>query len=173
MGKKTTLLLLPFILLITSCSGNSTKQAPKNNDTLPKSKTEVVDIIKKANGYWQSTHPTHENAFWHRAAYHTGNMAAYEVTGIEEYKAYSEAWAETNEWKGAKSDDKKTWKYSYGETDDYVLFGDWQTCFQVYADLYNLSPDDKKIARAKEVMEYEMSTPNNDYWWWADGLYRV
>lgn len=173
MGKKTTLLLLPFILLITSCSGNSTKQAPKNNDTLPKSKTEVVDIIKKANGYWQSTHPTHENAFWHRAAYHTGNMAAYEVTGIEEYKAYSEAWAETNEWKGAKSDDKKTWKYSYGETDDYVLFGDWQTCFQVYADLYNLSPDDKKIARAKEVMEYEISTPNNDYWWWADGLYMV
>ena len=22
-------------------------------------------------------------------------------------------------------------------------------------------------------MEYEMSTPNNDYWWWADGLYMV
>ena len=22
-------------------------------------------------------------------------------------------------------------------------------------------------------MEYQMSTPNNDYWWWADGLYMV
>jgi rhamnogalacturonyl hydrolase YesR len=22
-------------------------------------------------------------------------------------------------------------------------------------------------------MEYQMSTPNRDYWWWADGLYMV
>lgn len=22
-------------------------------------------------------------------------------------------------------------------------------------------------------MEYEMSTPNHDYWWWSDGLYMV
>jgi rhamnogalacturonyl hydrolase YesR len=36
-----------------------------------------------------------------------------------------------------------------------------------------LQADDRKIARAREVMEYEMSTPNNDYWWWADGLYMV
>lgn len=174
MGKKMTLLLLPFILFVFSCSGNGAKKnETMSNDTLPGSKNEVVEIIKKVNGYWQSKHPTHENSFWHRAAYHTGNMAAYEVTGIEEYRQYSEAWSEANEWKGAKSDNKKDWKYSYGETDDYVLFGDFQTCFQVYADLYNLSPDEKKIARAKEVMEYEMSTSQNDYWWWADGLYMV
>lgn len=54
-----------------------------------------------------------------------------------------------------------------------MIFGDWQACFQVYIDLYNLDKEDYKIARAKEVMEYEMSTPNNDYWWWADGLYMV
>ena len=30
-----------------------------------------------------------------------------------------------------------------------------------------------KIARAREVMEYQMSTPKSDYWWWADGLYMV
>ena len=53
------------------------------------------------------------------------------------------------------------------------MFGDWQICFQTYADLYNLLPDDKRIRRAKEVMEYQMSTPQNDYWWWADGLYMV
>src|SRR5690606_19513462 len=52
-------------------------------------------------------------------------------------------------------------------------FGDWQTCFQTYIDLYNLDPKPYKIARAIEVMEYQMSTPNNDYWWWADGLYMV
>lgn len=33
--------------------------------------------------------------------------------------------------------------------------------------------DSGKIARAREVMEYQMSTDKNDYWWWADGLYMV
>ena len=137
---------------------------------------DVVDIIVKVNKRWQDTRPAQVNAFWHPAAYHTGNMEAYSVTGREEFREYSLAWAQHNYWKGAKSDVRANWLYSYGETDDYVLFGDWQICFQTYIDLYLL---DKKpeneymIARAKEVMEYQMSTPINDYWWWADGLYMV
>lgn len=134
---------------------------------------EVMEIIKKVNDHWQATHPNHQNAFWNRAAYHTGNMAAFKATGIEAYRAYSEAWAEKNQWKGAKSDDRMKWKYTYGESDDFVLFGDWQTCFQVYIDLYHLNPDETKIARAKEVMEYQMATRPDDYLWWADGLYMV
>ncbi|HWU42735.1 MAG TPA: glycoside hydrolase family 88 protein, partial [Bdellovibrio sp.] len=91
----------------------------------------------------------------------------------EKYKQYAEAWANYNNWKGATSDDPSEWKSSYGEKPEYVLFGDWQCCFQTYTDLYNLEKDEKKIARAKQVMEYEMSTSKNDYWWWADGLYMV
>ncbi|MDR1221458.1 MAG: glycoside hydrolase family 88 protein, partial [Tannerella sp.] len=131
----------------------------------------MIAIIRRVNDRWQASHPEQGNAFWHAAVYHTGNMAAYSVTHDEHYLQYSEAWAKKNEWKGAKSDDKSQWKYRYGETDEHVLFGDWQTCFQTYIDLYNLQPDERKIARAQEVMEYEMSTSNNDYWWWADGLY--
>jgi rhamnogalacturonyl hydrolase YesR len=74
---------------------------------------------------------------------------------------------------GAKSNDKTRWKHTYGETDDFVLFGDWQICFQTFVDLYMLDKDPKKIARAREVMEYAMSTERQDYWWWADGLYMV
>jgi rhamnogalacturonyl hydrolase YesR len=133
----------------------------------------AADLIRKVNDSWQTSHPEPGNAFWHQAAYHTGNMAAYEATREERYRAYSEQWAKKNEWKGAKSNDKSQWKYRYGETDDFVLFGDWQTCFQTYIDLYSLQPDERKIARAREVMEYQMSTPNSDYWWWADGLYMV
>jgi rhamnogalacturonyl hydrolase YesR len=133
----------------------------------------ILDLIRKVNDHWQAAHPAPANAFWHPAAYHTGNMAAYAVTREERYRAYSEAWAEHNLWQGARSDDKTQWKYSYGETDEHVLFGDWQICFQTYIDLYNLQPDERKIARAREVMEYEMSTPNDNYWWWADGLYMV
>lgn len=133
----------------------------------------VLKAIQQANEYWQSTNPTHGRAFWDNAAYHTGNMEAYSLTKNEAYLNYSEAWAEQNKWMGAKATDKSTWKYSYGETDAYVLFGDWQICFQTYIDLYTLKPDQHKIARAREVMEYEMSTLQSDYWWWADGLYMV
>ncbi|HCC50998.1 MAG TPA: family 88 glycosyl hydrolase [Porphyromonadaceae bacterium] len=137
------------------------------------SKEEIIEIIHRVNNYWQANHPEHGRAFWDNAAYHTGNMEAYFLTKKPEYLQYSTDWAVHNEWKGAKSDDKSEWKYSYGESNEYVLFGDYQICFQTYADLYNLKPDTQKIARAREVMEYQMSTPNRDYWWWADGLYMV
>ncbi|MDR1504800.1 MAG: glycoside hydrolase family 88 protein [Prevotella sp.] len=173
MKKSKLYLLLPFFIIYTSCAGNNGSKPDIPDGAL--SESGVIELIKKVNNHWQSIHPEHENSFWHRAAYHTGNIAAYEITGMDEYKAYSKAWSEKNEWKGAKSDNKAEWKYSYGETDEYVLFGDFQTCFQVYIDLYNLDEvkDEKKIARAKEVMKYQMSTPNIDYWWWADGLYMV
>jgi len=134
-------------------------------------RADVLAAMNKANNYWQQSHPAQEWPFWNVAAYHTGNLAAYEVTGDRRQLAYTQAWAAYNHWTGAKSKDKTNWKYSYGETDDHVLFGDWQICFQVYADLYRMDKDPVKIARAREVMEYEMSTPNKDYWWWADGLY--
>lgn len=134
---------------------------------------EVRQIITKVNDYWQKNNPAEVRSFWDNAAYHTGNMEAYRLIGNEDWLDYSTRWAEHNEWKGAKSNDKSKWKYNYGETDEHVLFGDWQICFQTYADLYNILPDDRRIKRAKEVMEYEMSTPANDYWWWSDGLYMV
>jgi hypothetical protein len=165
MYKIIRILIISFITLPVSSQSKSNGDTPSAY-----SFAEIVEIVKKVNDHWQSTHPHPGNSFWHVAAYHTGNMEAYSLTGEEQYRTYSEAWAEHNQWKGAKSGNRSKWKYDYGETDDHVLFGDWQICFQTYIDLYNLHPDEKKIARAKEVMEYQMSTPNNDYWWWVDGL---
>ncbi|MFD2744670.1 MULTISPECIES: glycoside hydrolase family 88/105 protein [Sphingobacterium] len=136
-------------------------------------KQDVIASIRLVNTYWQQNNKPQNWAFWDEAAYHTGNMAAYEVTKDATFLDYSLLWAKSNDWKGAKSDDRADWKYSYGESDDYVLFGDWQICFQTYIDLYQLQPDENRIRRAQEVMEYQMSTPENDYWWWADGLYMV
>ncbi|GAO28085.1 glycoside hydrolase family 88 protein [Geofilum rubicundum] len=143
-----------------------------NASTLP-SKEEAVQILRKANNYWQETHPVPGWAFWDHAAYHTGNMAAYEITGISSYLDYSLQWAEMNAWMGAKSDNPSTWRYDYGETDQHVLFGDWQICFQTYIDLYNIKKEEKMIARTLEVMEYQIATDTIDYLWWADGLYMV
>ena len=100
-------------------------------------------------------------------------MEVYFLTKDTAVLNYSLQWAEYNQWKGAKSNNKAEWKYTYGETDEYVLFGDYQVCFQTYADLYRIDPKPYKIARAREVMEYQMSTDRRDYWWWADGLYMV
>lgn len=139
------------------------------------SRAEVLSLIQKVNHYWQSHHTKPGWAFWDVATYHTGNMSAYKLTNNESYKAYSQKWAEKNKWMGATSNNKAEWKYNYGETNKHVLFGDWQVCFQTYIDLYNLDKEKnpKKIARAREVMEYQMGTAQNDYWWWADGLYMV
>jgi rhamnogalacturonyl hydrolase YesR len=130
-------------------------------------------MIQTVNDRWQAQHPAEVRSFWDNAAYHTGNVEAYALTGDTAWLAYSLRWAEHNAWQGAKSQDRSRWKWTYGESDDYVLFGDYQICFQTYADLYRLQPDERRIARAREVMEYEMSTPRRDYWWWSDGLYMV
>lgn len=158
----TLLAVSIFSVSLTAAIQNPVKEA-----------AEARSIIDKVNEHWQNNNEPEVNAFWDNAAYHTGNMEAYRLTGNEKWLDYSTRWAEHNGWAGAKSNDKEKWKYSYGESDEFVLFGDWQVCFQTYADLYNILPEDKRIKRAREVMEYEMSTPRNDYWWWADGLYMV
>lgn len=134
-------------------------------------KQEVAEIIHRVNRYWQTNNPSHGNFFWNRAVYHIGNVDAYKATGDCGYLDFSTAWSELNLWKGAKSDDKSKWKYTYGESDEYVLFGDCQVCFQVYSDLYKVIPEDVRIARMREVMEYQITTPVVDYWWWVDGLF--
>ena len=160
--------LFGYFLLLPGCTAQKDINIPDAD-----SKEEVLQIVHKVNSNWQSQNPNPGNPFWDNAAYHTGNMETYFLTRKEEYRKYSEVWAEQNKWMGATSTNKSEWKYSYGEKPEFVLFGDWQICFQTYIDLYNLKPDTNKIARAKEVMEFEMSTSNNDYWWWADGLYMV
>ena len=135
---------------------------------------EVKDVVRKVNTYWQNNNPAEVRSFWDNAAYHTGNMEAYKLLKDEKMLDYSIRWAEHNQWQGATEPDPAKWKYkNYGEGPDYVLFGDWQICFQTYIDLYNLSKDEKKVARAKEVMGYEADSKANDYWWWADALYMV
>lgn len=152
--------------------------------TFADKKAEVVDIITRVNNAWQQSHGAPEyggtkaglSAFWDNAVYHTGNMEAYDLLKTQAWYDYSFAWAEKNNWCGATEADNSKWQYkNYGEGPQYVLFGDWQICFQTYLDLYNANParQESWLARAKEVMHYEAYSDANDYWWWADALYMV
>lgn len=137
-------------------------------------KQQVYETITRVNNYWQQHNPAEVRSFWDHAAYHTGNMEVYKLLKDESQLAYTIRWAEHNRWSGATEPDASKWLYKkYGESQQHVLFGDWQICFQTYIDLYNLSPDEQKIKRAKEVMHYEAYSAANDYWWWADALYMV
>ena len=135
---------------------------------------QVLKKIEKVNDYWQANNSPQCRAFWDNAAYFTGNMEAYRLTGKAQYYEYSEKWCRHNNWMGATSNEKSRWRYkTYGEGNDFVLFGDWQICFQTYIDMYNLVPADYKVARAIEVMSHECSMEDNKFWWWADALYMV
>lgn len=133
---------------------------------------EVLGQIEKVNDYWQSHNKAQCRGFWDNAAYFTGNQEVYKLTGKQQYLDYAIDWAEYNHWKGATQTDKSQWQYkTYGEGMNHVLFADWQICFQVYIDLYKLEHRAERIERALEVMCYQASTKENDYWWWADALY--
>ena len=142
--------------------------------TMANNSKQVLSMIEKVNDYWQANNSPYCRGFWDNAAYFTGNMEAYNLMGKAQWYQYSDKWCRHNQWKGAKSNDKKNWKYAwYGEGDDFVLFGDWQICFQTYIDMYNLVPAEYKVARAKEVMSHMAGMQENHFWWWADALYMV
>ncbi len=144
-------------------------------------KEQVAAVITQVNNYWQQNNKSQVRSFWDHAAYHTGNMEAYKLLGNEAWLNYSQAWADYNLWQGAREKDPAKWKYkNYGEGQDYVLFGDWQICFQTYIDLYWIvnarggsARNEQMVQRAKEVMGYEARGKAHDYWWWADALYMV
>jgi len=142
---------------------------------------QVAGIITTVNDYWQRHNTPQVRSFWDNAAYHTGNMEAFKLLGNEAWLDYSRAWADHNLWQGAREKDPSKWKYrNYGEGQDYVLFGDWQICFQTYIDLYWIenakaasARNEQMVQRAKEVMGHIAHGQASDYWWWADALYMV
>jgi hypothetical protein len=182
-----------MLLLMLSAQARASKKQTSKSPALS-----TIEMITLVNDHWQQTHSPLVRSFWDEAAYHTGNMEAYRLFGTARWHAYSDAWARHNLWMGAQEKDPAKWKYkNYGEGHDYVLFGDWQICFQTYLDLFcfengdlrfeisdtpNLKPQTSnlksqtsyfKIARAIEVMDYEVRQPQADFWWWADALYMV
>ena len=143
---------------------------------------QVKELITRVNTYWQQNNKAETRSFWDPAAYHTGNMEVYKLLKDDKQLDYTRRWAYHNNWSGATEADPSRWKYAnYGEGKDFVLFGDWQVCFQTYIDLYNLAIANGgtdadnyfMVKRAKEVMHYEAYSKKDDYWWWSDALYMV
>ena len=160
---------LPTVMLLC-CITLSSAAKPKRHVITMAEPAKV--LVEKVNDAWQQGHPPEVSAFWDEAAYMTGNMEAYKLTGKATYLEYSDKWARHNKWCGAKEPCPRKWLYKeYGESDQHVLFGDWQTCFQTYLDMYEMNPDPYKAERAREVVDYMVAQEESDYWWWVDALY--
>lgn len=163
--------ILSTLFVCAALSMQGTASAQKNA-TLNAEAKETVAKIEKVNDYWQSHHKAECRGFWDNAAYFTGNQAVYELTGKQEYLDYAVRFAEHNNWKGATQKDTRKWRYkTYGEGMDFVLFADWQICFQVYIDLYNIEHRAERLQRTLEVMCHQASMKEKDFWWWSDALY--
>ena len=140
---------------------------------------DVKENVLRANNYYQATNNADAHTFWDIAAYHTGNLETYFTFGGDDYLDYSFRWAESRDWMGNRNTstpkENWTWNYPSGDSDTTtdVLFGDWQICFQSFLDMYLLDPDRADISRVEEVMGYQITKSNDDYWWWADALYMV
>lgn len=163
----TTLLLASLVLGVMPSFAKAKKQ------TTTKQRT-TLEIIAQVNNHWQQVNKPEVNAFWDQAAYQTGNMEAYKLTGNAQYLEYADKWARHNKFSGARGTDRNLWLKNYqkyGEDMNHVLFADWQICFQTYLDLYEMNPNAHKAARVKEVMDFQRNTQATDYWWWADALY--
>ena len=74
--KKVYLMAFALLLVAGAGCGGPKKSAASDG---------VIGIIDKVNNYWQTNHPEHGRAFWDNAAYHTGNMEVYSLTGNPEY----------------------------------------------------------------------------------------
>lgn len=157
-------------LLITCCFLLAAPTAAQTLSGTPTAAT--LQLIERANDYWQEHNKPECRGFWDNAVYFTGNMEVYKLLGRARDLTYSERFCDHNKWMGATGTNRHEWQYkTYGEDNDHVLFADWQACFQTYIDLYMTNPADYKVARAKEVMGHMAHRDDCDYWWWSDALY--
>lgn len=167
MKRLTTVLVLALMLIPASVEAKA-----KKKQIAPQLST--IEIIEKVNNHWQQTQKAEVNAFWDNAAYHTGNMEAYRLLQKAQWLEYSDKWARHNKWYGATCGNKRMWLknyQTYGEDKHHVLFADWQICFQTYLDLYEQTPDDYKLARVRDVMQFQRDAVQTDFWWWIDATY--
>lgn len=122
-------------------------------------KQKLRQLAEKVNDYWIGRNPAVGNCAWERGAYMLGNIAAYEMTGRQDYLDYALLWADANGWR------------FYDDPDFNTTNADNKICGQSYLRLLELVPGrgtDEHILRS---MEYTLNDPKCDYWWWVDTVY--
>lgn len=116
-----------------------------------------TEVMAAVNDYWIAEHPTPGDNEWARAAYFTGDMAAYELLGDSVYLDYALEWAEDHDWELNQGMDE--------------LNADDQCAGQTYLALYELDPQPERIAHITASVDEMVEGTARDDWWWVDALF--
>ena len=91
MKKTITVIVSALMLLPLAASAKAKKKTKVQPQPVP-----TIEIVKKVNDKWQATNSPKVRSFWDDAAYFTGNMEAYKLTGCARYLEFSDKWARHN-----------------------------------------------------------------------------
>ncbi|EPS40905.1 hypothetical protein H072_5196 [Dactylellina haptotyla CBS 200.50] len=125
--------------------------------------TNISASIQHVNDYWQKLYPIlipgPESLTWGLSTYYSGNLAAYNATGIERYYTYALNWATSNNFSLALPNPPR-------DTADYLGVG------YDYIILYHLDPNhpDHYIQATDNAIRKIIASPRNDLWSWVDAL---
>jgi len=119
---------------------------------------QVVTAIEDVNNYWIATHPAPAlgDNDWDSSTYYTGDLAAYDATGVASYLTRAEDWAT---------------EFNYG-----LLRGnstnnaDSQAAGQGYIRLYELNPVASDLIGITTSLNDMVTANNYGVWSWVDAL---
>lgn len=121
-------------------------------------KHDLIYLANKVNNY-RLNKPQIGDCNWECACYFLGVIPAYKLTGDEKYLAYAAKWAQENDWTFFNDHDNKTTN------------ADSMLCGEIYVEMidnYGIDGTDEEILK---TMDFVLSDPACDYWWWIDTIY--
>jgi unsaturated rhamnogalacturonyl hydrolase len=120
------------------------------------SRAQVVATIEKVNNYWIAQNPKPGNNDWTEATYFTGDLAAYDATGVANYLNYAKTWAS---------------EHSYSlEGGNTTTYANYQAAGQVYIRLYQLQKRSSYISGIAESVNGMVNSTVDNEWTWIDAI---
>ena len=152
-----------LLLAVVACSSTSSKGVLDSG--LPE-QTQVLSDLRRANDFFMGQYPdpgqeivtdrARPSNIWTRGTYYEGLMALYEIDPQKRYYDYAVQWGEDHDWSLRGGNRNRN--------------ADDQCCGQTYIDLYKIDPQPERIANIKANIDFVVSNPENDDWWWIDAL---
>ncbi|WP_051831064.1 glycoside hydrolase family 88/105 protein [Streptomyces violens] len=124
------------------------------------SRAEITAVLRRVADHWIGAHADPGDNKWARATFFSGLMALYRLTRDARYLRYARGWAEGHDY-----------ALNSGVTTRHA---DDHCAGQTYLDLYELEPEQGKIAAIEESLHRMVFTDRpekNDDWWWDDALH--